>query len=111
MAKVGENHKYCNNYDYNRSIYLIGQQKFLENNFFIIKESEELNSPVSVLFYETYKNEQELQNKINPLKDRLQCIAADDAWYTGSLNFGELQKPKISDYADNVDTIEFLIGL
>ena len=34
------NHKYANNYDYNKAIYLMSEYKFLDNGFFMIKEGK-----------------------------------------------------------------------
>ena len=103
-----DHHKYSNNYTYNHSIYLLGKEQFLENGFFMIKESSDLVAPVSVLFVERYDNEKHLSDIINRLEEHTQCIASENGWYENSLPFGSLQNPGLSDYADNVDTMLFL---
>ena len=55
--------------------------------------------------------EEELQKIVDRIKPNLQCIAAQDAWYSNSLPYGALQKPELWDYADGVDTLKFLENL
>ena len=102
------NHKYASNYNYNKTINLIDKNSILENGFLILKESGENHSPISVLLYEYYKNTRDLRKKIELIEKDLQCIVANN-YCKSEVNFGETQNPKLSDYADNIDTIEFLL--
>ena len=102
--------KYANNYDYNKAVYLMGEQKFIENGFLMIKEDDKLGSPIACLFYESYNSITELQKKINSLKDSLQCVVSN-LNISNSINFGLSQNPKIDDYADNIDTLDFLLKI
>lgn len=102
------NHKYASNYNYNRTINLIDKNAFLENGFLILKESKENHSPISVLLYEYYKNIKDLRKKIELIEKDLQCIVSSN-FYKNEVEFGETQNPKLSDYADNIDTIDFLL--
>lgn len=108
---VGDNNKYGNNYDYNRAIYLMEKHDFLENGFFIIKESENLHAPVSVLHYERYKSLDELEAIIEGQSEKLQCIVSEIDRFESSVALGQSQKPRLWDYADNVDTLAFLRSL
>ena len=110
-GSIIDHNKYNNNYSYNRSIYLLEQKPFLDNNFFIIKEDGGLHSPVGVLYYETYANGEDLEAKIKALSGEIQVIASKDGWYEGSQPFGRLQRPDIDDFADGVDTMKFLCEL
>ena len=105
---VLEHHKYRNNYDYNKSIYLVNREPHLDSGFFMLRESEDLVSPISVIFYETYANPAELDLKLATNKDKIQCTVSEHGWYEGSIAFGEAQQPALWDYADGVDTLEFL---
>ncbi|MDF2448816.1 MAG: acyl-CoA reductase [Bacteroidota bacterium] len=106
---VIDNKKYNNNYEYNRAIYLLDLIPFLDNNFFMIKESTELHAPTSVLYYENYTNEEQVVEKIRSVEQNLQCIVANfDIKGVKTLAFGTSQEPKIFDFADNVNTLEFL---
>lgn len=104
--------KYNNNYDYNKSIYLVNQQNHYDNGFLLLKEDEGLSSPLAVLYYETYDSLAEVKEKLKQQETQIQCvvgkIANEDLQM---LQFGQSQHPKLWDYADNVDTIEFLTRL
>ncbi|WP_194777744.1 acyl-CoA reductase [Pararhodonellum marinum] len=110
-SEVGNHHKYRNNYDYNKSIYLINQVDHLDNGFLLVKESEELVSPISVLFYEIYNDFADLTEKITGKADSIQCMVSKEAWFPNSLPFGKAQYPEVNDYADQVDTLAFLTSL
>lgn len=106
---VIDNKKYNNNYEYNRAIYLLELLPFLDNNFLIIKEDKGLHAPTSVLYYESYTNQKELVNNISRQKDELQCIVSKfDIDGIRTVRFGKTQEPVIFDFADNVNTLEFL---
>lgn len=103
------NHKYFNNYEYNKSVYLINKEPHFDNGFLIARASEALVSPISVLFFEHY--DQDLDQKIAQQSDKIQCMVSSKGWYAGSLPFGKAQTPSLSDYADGVDTMAFLTAL
>jgi hypothetical protein len=103
-----DNKKYGNNYDYNRAIYLLNLDKFLDNNFLIIKEDKGLFSPVSVLYYQEYDSETELKQYLADNKENLQCIVGNGPGY---VPFGYSQQPVITEYADGVNTLDFLVNL
>jgi hypothetical protein len=103
---VVNNKKYGNNYDYNRAIYLLERKKFLDNNFLMLMESNELFSPVSVLYHEPYENQEALNAVLEREKDRLQCIVGRNF-----IPFGYSQLPVISEFADGIDTLRFLVHL
>lgn len=110
-GQILDHHKYRNNYDYNKSIYLVNREPHLDSGFFMMRESEDLVSPISVIYYETYESEAALDLKLSANREKIQCMVSADAWYEGSLGFGEAQTPELWDYADGVDTLEFLEGL
>ena len=108
---VVQNHKYHNNYEYNKSIFLVNKDPHLDNGFLLLRESSELVSPIAVLFYEYYRDLDDLSKKISEKKGKIQCIVSLDGWYPESLAFGSAQCPSLNDYADGVDTIQFLRSL
>lgn len=102
------NNKYGNNFDYNRAIYLLEQEKFLENGFIILKENEALHAPAAVLYTETYQSLEDLNKKLSELEPELQCVASNSDKVNSSIPLGTTQMPALWDYADKVDTIRFL---
>ncbi|MGV6861503.1 MAG: acyl-CoA reductase [Putridiphycobacter sp.] len=96
-------HKYANNYDYNKAVYLMNMLDILDNNFLILKKDDGLHSPLGVLFYEEYESENELSNYLTERSDEIQAVVGKDY-----IPFGGAQCPSLMDYADGVDTMKFL---
>jgi hypothetical protein len=105
--------KYNNNYDYNKSIYLVNSAAHFDNGFLLLKEDAGLSSPLAVLYYEYYKNLEELNEKLIPMQDDIQCVVTNMELQLDSdtVTFGQSQHPALWDYADNVNTITFLNSL
>lgn len=103
---VVENKKYGNNYDYHRAIYLLESLPFLDNNFLMIRENTELHSPVGVLYYQFFDSAEEIKDYLRVNNDKLQCVVGK-----GHIPFGYSQLPVISDFADGVNTLDFLVNL
>jgi hypothetical protein len=103
-------HKYQNNYDYNKSIYLVNRNEHLDNGFLLVKKDDNLTSPLAVVFYEEYQNLEEATKKLNQKTDEIQVVvtSASANLLSPKVNFGESQNPKLWDYADGVNTLEFL---
>lgn len=105
-------HKYFNNYEYNKSIFLVNRVPHFDNGFLLITESKSLVSAISVLHYETYGSLREVQALIAENEDQIQCVVGTSAVnIPGLLPPGTAQQPGLSDYADSVDTMAFLSGL
>lgn len=105
-SAVIQHNKYANNYDYTRAIWLLDQIPFLENGFMLLKEEAALASPVSAVFYERYSDQADLKEKLEKDQGSIQCVVGH-----GFVPFGMAQQPKLSDYADGVDTLKFLQDL
>ena len=101
-------HKYANNYDYNRAIYLLNQDLFWDNNFVMLKEDEKLFSPLSVINFSRYETLEEVKQFVDTNKDEIQTVVAKPELGLESIGFGETQNPSLDTYADNIDTMAFL---
>ena len=106
-------HKYNNNYDYNKSIYLVNREMHFDNGFLLLKEDEKLASPLAVLFYEYYNELETVQEQLKGQSENIQCIVTDSSLKANNqvVDFGKSQQPALWDYADNADTMAFLISL
>lgn len=102
--------KYANNYDYNKAVYIMSEFDMLENGFLMIKEDQSFGSPIATLFYEKYTNLHELRKQLKSQEEHIQCIVAND-FSTSEIQFGKTQEPQLWDYADNVDTVDFLLKI
>lgn len=109
---VANHNKYRNNYDYYKSIYLVNGDTFLDTGFIMFKEDHQLVSPVSVVYFQYYKNMEEAHLYLKEYEEKIQVtLASDTAAIEGSVPFGKAQLPEIDDYADRVDTMKFLTEL
>lgn len=102
--------KYANNYDYNKAVFLMSNFKLLDNGFLTIKEDSSYSSPISSVFYEYYDSIEDLQNRLQEESEKIQCIVSNNL-VANSIAFGLAQTPKLWDYADNVDTMSFLLTI
>ena len=110
FQKLGQHHKYANNVDYYRSIYLMNRQDFLDNGVLLLKEDPAIASPVGVAFYERYSEIGSLQQKLEKRAGEIQCVVSVHR-ELGGIPPGTTQEPMPWDYADGVDTIRFLTEL
>lgn len=102
--------KYANNYDYNKAVYLMSEFDMLENGFLMIKEDPGTASPIATVFYEYYNDPAQLKEKLQQEKASIQCIVSN-GFTENEIAFGHTQKPQLWDYADEVDSIEFLLAI
>ena len=98
-----EHKKYGNNYDYNKAIFLMGSNKLVENGFLLMKEDKSLLSPVAMLYYEYYDDLDAVDQFVEENTEQLQCVVSKK-----DIPFGNTQQPNLWDYADGVDTVDFL---
>ena len=101
-----DHNKYKNNYDYQLAILLLNNKYYMTNGAILLVENESVFSAISQLHYEFYTGDpskilRELQNNHD-----IQCVIGN-----GAINFGEAQHPGLTDFADGVDAMEFLLGL
>jgi hypothetical protein len=102
--------RYANNYDYNKAVFLMSLYKLLDNEFLTLKEDTSYSSPISSVFYEFYEDIEDLKTRLEKDANQIQCIVSNNL-IENSIPFGQTQKPMLWDYADNVDTLDFLINL
>ncbi|MBK7712481.1 MAG: acyl-CoA reductase [Bacteroidales bacterium] len=95
--------KYANNYDFSKAVYIVNKESFLDTGYLLLKEDKGLSSPVAVLYYEYYRTLSAINDEKEMVKDKIQCVVGHN-----HVPFGEAQFPHLWDYADGVDTLEFL---
>lgn len=100
-----DNHKYKHNYDYHLALLIMGNKQYMNNGSIVFTENENLFSPISQVHYEIYENTDETVKKIQMNTD-VQCIIGKYG-----IDFGLAQQPELMDYADGVDTMDFLSKL
>lgn len=110
FAGIKDHFKYNNNYDFNKSIYLINKNEHYDNGFLLLKNDENLASPLAVIHYQRYKDIQEVESFIQSHLNEIQCVTAERELNVDAavFPFGVSQCPALDDYADAVDTLAFL---
>lgn len=108
---IYNHNQYANNFDYNKSIYLMNQIQHFDNGFVLLKQDMGLSSPIAVVYFEYYNNIKDIKDFLNLNNDQIQCIASNINISENIVPFGKNQLPELWDYADNIDTIEFLLKL
>ena len=111
LADIIQHHSYANNYDYYKALYLMNDISFLENGFFLLKEDSAINSPLATAHYTYYTSLESLQKELIEQKDAIQCVVGQAVAGIPSFALGEAQAPALWDYADGVNTLEFLKDL
>lgn len=102
-ADIIHHNKYGNNYDYNKAVYLMNKHSLFDNNFVLLRESEELFSPLAMIHYQYYKSKSDVDAFIDTHKDEIQAVVGNDY-----IDFGSAQCPMLDDYADGVDVMRWL---
>lgn len=110
QKEVIDYERYANNYDYNKAVFLMSEFKLLDNGFLTIKEDASYASPISSVYYEYYDSLEEVVKILQENHEKIQCIVSDGLT-EDSIAFGQTQHPQLWDYADQVDTLEFLLKL
>jgi hypothetical protein len=102
--------KYANNYDYNKAVFLMSDFSFLENGFMILREEEAMSAPIACVHYEYYDSLEQLSPQLKADQDLIQCLISHFP-LDGAILFGTAQQPHLWEYADGIDTLDFLLKL
>lgn len=103
--------QWANNYEYQKAVNLIDQIPHLDAGFLILKEDNSLASPIAVINYQVVESIVKALEITNKKNERLQCVVGNSNLSKDIVPFGKAQEPGLTDYADNVDTMEFLLNL
>lgn len=110
-SHLAEHQKFNNNYHYNKSILLVNLEDHLDNGFALFQRNSKLVSPLSVIYYDYYSNITGLKTLLDKESDKIQCVVTNNEQVEKRIGFGKAQLPEIWDYADDIDTMEFLQNL
>jgi hypothetical protein len=103
--------KYTNNYEYQRVVALMNQMKITDTGFVLLEESPVLQAPISTIHYHFYEKNEEVVDYLKMDYEKIQCIITSVTLPFTTFAWGMAQKPELSDYADHVDTLSFLLNL
>ncbi len=109
--KIVFHSKYANNYDYNKAILLVNKVEHFDNGFLLLKNDSVLSTPVSRLNYSFYKDLEEVKQELETRQNEIQCVVSSmQGEFNSGVAFGQSQSPELWDYADGVDTMQFLLS-
>ncbi len=108
---ITQHHKYANNYEYQRTLFAINGIHHYDTGYLLLRESDALDSPIGVLHYRHYTSPDEVRRFMADRANELQCVVGNPSKYSNAIPFGTAQTPSLSDYADGIDTFNFLLGL
>ncbi|HET9058000.1 MAG TPA: acyl-CoA reductase [Chitinophagaceae bacterium] len=100
-----DHHKYRNNYDYHLTIYIMNNLYYMTNDSIVLLENKNVFSPIGTLHYEFYADKEHLHNTLAG-NQHIQAIVGKEF-----NSFGQSQQPDLMDYADGIDTIQFLLSI
>lgn len=104
FESLRSHYRYTVNYDHNRAVMIVNREHFTDGRFVLMRESASLTPPMAVVHYEFYAPGAHPEITPEISSGLLQCIAGH-----GHLPFGTTQQPELWNYADNIDTISFLL--
>ncbi len=113
-AHVQHHPKYRNNLLHHKALFQLKGEPFVDAGICLFKESNELTPPLGVVHFVTYKQLSNTALFYNTHCQALQCVVGSPRireFIPSVIPFGTSQKPGPADYADGVDTMEFLLGL
>lgn len=105
-----EENIYKNNYDYNRTLLLMNKVEHLASDYVMLQPSKQIPSPISVIHYFNYNTLQDVEQFIAENEHQIQCIVSALP-IKNSVAFGNAQQPTLHQYADDINTMEFLQSL
>jgi hypothetical protein len=106
-----DHHKFHNNYIYHKAILLMNLDKHLDSGFSLYREIRVLHCPPSIINYHRYSEREEVSAYIRENSGSLQLVVGESGLVDGEIPFGKSQYPGLKDYADGVDSLEFLNGI
>ena len=98
-----------NNIKYQKARLAMLGQPFTEAGNALLMESNLLQSPIGVVYYSFYDDRQLLLDFLKTRESEIQCLVGHLSPDSGLTGFGEAQKPELWQYADNIDTLDFLL--
>jgi hypothetical protein len=81
----------------------MNKETIFDNGFVLLKEEKHFSSPLGTVYYERYEDLEEVKSQLKNRSEELQCVVGRDF-----IPFGQAQEPALWDYADGVNTLEFM---
>ncbi|HPS83591.1 MAG TPA: acyl-CoA reductase [Bacteroidales bacterium] len=109
--RLADHNAFANNYVYYKSYFSLSKEEPLDGSFYLLRENRTTSAPVAIVHYAAYENISEVKDYIAQNSERIQCVVSAANDIENAVKPGQAQSPHIDDYADGVDTMEFLTAL
>lgn len=110
FSELMQFHSYKNNLDYQRTIYLMNGTPIVDCDFVNMVKVTSISSPISCINLAYYKDSSEINEWLQTQDEQIQCVINFQN-FSRNVSFGAAQEPELHEYADGIDTIEFLLSL
>jgi len=100
--------QYMDNYKYQKTLHIMNDIDYVDFDNLLLVQSNEFDSPISVLYYEYYNSLEDLNSLLSDYSDQIQCVVSQDNTIKNTIPFGLCQKPTLYDYPDRVDIMKFI---
>ena len=107
-SETMEHRGYSDCYRYQRAVSELSDEEYLCNGFVIMKERPLSFSSIATLNFTKYENENEVQTLLSGHENEIQCIVGHGDYLGKSVPFGQTQRPELSDFADGIDTVQWI---
>lgn len=108
FSYVMDHSKYRNNYDYYKSVFIVSHLSYVDPGMILIKQDPSFNSPLAVLHFTDYESVAEVNSLLLQSRNKIQSIVSNDQAIDQRIPFGKAQQPSLFDFADRIDTMDFL---
>lgn len=110
-SDLANHNKYKNNVEYNSAIHILNKVPSISLPHIIFIEDSKIASRIGVVHFEYYTKMSDLMLEMKEKKEEIQCLVSMENLNLSDLktfSFGKAQSPSLMDYADGVDTMQFL---
>jgi len=108
---VEKTEAYMNNLRYQQAYLKTSAMPYQDHDFFLLRETPVLASPVGVIHYTFYPDQDAALEFVRSNESMLQCVLGTDSLRiikNDMIPLGQSQRPMPWEYADGVDTLAFL---
>ncbi len=105
---MNQHKDWSDNLRFQKAVMLTRGQSFVDCGPVVLLQESKLNSPMSVIHFEKYDSIDLLKRSLKALEPMVQCVVGDTMVDHEWVPFGRSQYPDINDFADRVNTLEFL---
>lgn len=99
--------KYANNYNYHKALLLMNLDPHMDTGYVLLKEREDIYSPVGMLNYTFYSDLDEVREVLKSRAEEIQCVTSEMAEIS-NIRLGDAQRTMLWDYADGLNTLDWL---